>query len=146
MLFSWFKIGSSAGSCEYNTELSLSIKGGQFLDQLRDCQPLEKHSLSWRYLTFSLIIHLPHLGIIRCMKITLRTKCSISSQPVSDWLPTGRTRFVLSTSMALLSLLTRSECLWSQAPGHSLFYLQYFNFDRAFFTGLWLIHYSRFRH
>lgn len=70
----------------------------------------------------------------------------VAAQPVSDWLWTGGTRIVPSMSTASLSLLTRSERPWSHAAGHSLFYLQYFNFDRAFFAGLWLIHFSCFRH
>jgi hypothetical protein len=36
-----------AGSCEHGNEPSGSIKGGEFLDQLSDCQLLKKDSAPW---------------------------------------------------------------------------------------------------
>jgi hypothetical protein len=41
------------GACEYGNELPASIKGGEFLDWLSDCQLLEKDSLPWSYLVGS---------------------------------------------------------------------------------------------
>jgi hypothetical protein len=36
-----------AGSSEHGNELLGSIKGGEFLDQLSDCQLLKKDSAPW---------------------------------------------------------------------------------------------------
>jgi hypothetical protein len=36
-----------AESCEYDNELPGSIKGGEFLDLLSDCQLLKKDSPPW---------------------------------------------------------------------------------------------------
>jgi hypothetical protein len=38
------------GSCEHGNEPSGSIKGGEFVGQLCDCQLLKKDSASWNYL------------------------------------------------------------------------------------------------
>jgi hypothetical protein len=35
------------GSCEYDNETSGSVNGGEFLDQLSDCQLLKKDSAPW---------------------------------------------------------------------------------------------------
>jgi hypothetical protein len=37
------KFGDMVGSCEHGKELSSYIKGGEFVDQLRDYQLLEKY-------------------------------------------------------------------------------------------------------
>jgi hypothetical protein len=34
-------------SCEHGNELSVSIKGGEFLDQLNDCHCLKTDSAAW---------------------------------------------------------------------------------------------------
>jgi hypothetical protein len=36
------------GFCEHGNEPSGSIRGGEFFDNLSDCQPLEKDSAAWR--------------------------------------------------------------------------------------------------
>jgi hypothetical protein len=36
-----------AGCCEHGNKPSVSIKGGGFLDQLNDCQLLNKDSTPW---------------------------------------------------------------------------------------------------
>jgi hypothetical protein len=38
---------SGSGFCEHGNEPSGSIKGGEFLDQLNDCQLLKKDSGPW---------------------------------------------------------------------------------------------------
>jgi hypothetical protein len=39
----WFRIGVIDGPCEHSNELSASIKGGEFLDQLSDCLTFARH-------------------------------------------------------------------------------------------------------
>jgi hypothetical protein len=41
---SFFRIGTSCGSCEHGNESSRSINGGTFIDQVRDYQLLRKVS------------------------------------------------------------------------------------------------------
>jgi hypothetical protein len=36
------------GCCEHGNEHSVSIKGGEFVDQLSDYQLLKKNSAAWR--------------------------------------------------------------------------------------------------
>jgi hypothetical protein len=36
-----------AGSCEHGNEPSSTVKGGEFLDKLGDCQLLKKDVASW---------------------------------------------------------------------------------------------------
>jgi hypothetical protein len=42
--------GPVAGSCEHDNEPSGSIKGGDFLYKLSDCQFLKKDSAEWSWL------------------------------------------------------------------------------------------------
>jgi hypothetical protein len=43
----WLRWGPVAGCCEHGNELSGSIKGGKFLDQLSNCYLQEKDSALW---------------------------------------------------------------------------------------------------
>jgi hypothetical protein len=38
----WLKIGSNGGSYEHGNEPLFSIKGGEFIDQLRDCKLIKR--------------------------------------------------------------------------------------------------------
>jgi hypothetical protein len=41
MGFIWLRMGSIVASCEHNNEPLGSIKGGEFLDQMSNCQLLK---------------------------------------------------------------------------------------------------------
>jgi hypothetical protein len=45
--FNWFRVGPLAGFCEHANRLFSSIKGGEFLDQLRDYLLFIKDSAPW---------------------------------------------------------------------------------------------------
>jgi hypothetical protein len=54
-----------AGSCEYGNEPSGSIKGGDGIDQLSDCQLLKKDSAAWSIKTGTVLVKIMHRTAVR---------------------------------------------------------------------------------